>query len=179
MPSYWPDTLASQVDVFSKIITVTFGIIGGIWVYLQYREATRLRAADTLLKVEEEFRHVLPFFERIEALSAYESQIAPVISGYLAKRRPDEADLQILGELDRMLRFLYLCSVLDHTLRGESGTALQKAYYYYLGMLLPEQLSDRPELLAYTRGEYPRLTRWIADHRSKLLAFRTPLAATI
>ena len=49
----------------------TFGVIGGIWVYLQYREATRLRAADTLLKVEEEFRHVLPFFERIEDINTY------------------------------------------------------------------------------------------------------------
>src|SRR6185436_17610559 len=134
--------------------------------------ATRLRAADTLLKVEDEFRAVLPAFERIEILGSYRSEVAPVLSKHLADSPLGDPDLETLVSLDRMLRFLYLCTVLDHTLRGESGAALQKAYYYYLGMLLPEELDARPELRDYTQNEYPRLTRWIASHASQLLAFR-------
>jgi hypothetical protein len=170
----WPPNLVDQVDILSKVATFAFAVIGGIWILIQYREGTRLKAAETLLKVEEEFRNVIPSFERIEILSTYQSEIVPVISAYLDKLPIDETDLQKLIALDRMFRFLYMCSVLDHTMRGESGRALQKAYYYYLGMLLPESLSARPELLKYTAGEYPRLTRWVAEHRRQLIAFRDP-----
>jgi len=33
---YWPQTFGDLVDASSKIVTVAFGVVGGIWVYFQF-----------------------------------------------------------------------------------------------------------------------------------------------
>jgi len=162
------------LDLSIKIVTALLALVGGFWGLYQYFQATRLRATEVLLKVEEEFRHVLPVYAQLEDGDAYERSIKPLLKAVADKRLNDES-LARLVVLDRALRFLYFCSLLNDSLRadralGVKGGALQRAYYHYIALLLPENCPE--DLLRYTRREYPRLTKWVKDHASELKQIR-------
>lgn len=170
---YSPSTLTELVDIVSKTLTAIFGIIAGVWVYFQYREAKRVRAAETLLKLEDEFRIAAPVFELIEDPIAYKTTVEPALKEALGNGCTMKESLETLSRVDRALRFFYICAVLDGTLRGGvAGRALHRAYYHYIAMLLPEAQKTRPDLLKYTDKYYPRLTLWIKKHKAELTAAR-------
>jgi hypothetical protein len=124
--------------------------------------------------MEDEFRAVFQTFEKLEIPLAYEREIAPVLQAENRGEVPSDQALKMLIEIDRSLRFLYLCAVLDGILKGKAGQALRGAYYHYIAILLPEQKSARPELLTYTTKYYPRLTAWIERHAKKLRKLVAP-----
>jgi hypothetical protein len=166
------------IDVITKVVATFFAVLGGGLGLYQYFKTTRLKAAETLLKMEEEFRIVLSTYEEIEDDRSYERLIKPVLEAE-GDGGLNDVSLAKLTSLDRCLRFLYLCSVLNETLRvdralGVEGGALRRAYYHYIAILLPEESKQRPELLAYTRREYPQLTAWVKDHASDLRAIQKP-----
>lgn len=176
--SFWPSNLTDWVDVVTKVLATLFAVIGGGWGLYQYFKSSRLRAAETLLKMEEEFRNVCPIYEVIEDVPSYQKLIRPVL---IAERegKLDDDGLKKLTQLDRCLRFLYLCSVLNEALRvdrtlGVKGGALSRAYYFYIAILLPEHMQDRPELSAYTQLYYPLLTAWVREHTRDLSTARKP-----
>jgi hypothetical protein len=179
---FWPDNLKDWVDLISKGLATLFGIAGGAWGLHQYVISTRVKAAETLLKVEEEFRVVFPTYEEIEDDSNYQANIKRVLEAEL-NGTLSPVDLAALTRIDRCLRFFYLCCVLNDTLHvdrvfGSKAGAIERAYYYYIGLLLPE-VSDgtRTEFLAYTRRYYPRLTAWVDEHRDQLTEVRRGTAA--
>ncbi|HEY3158123.1 MAG TPA: hypothetical protein VGJ78_04105 [Vicinamibacterales bacterium] len=162
------------LDLGIKMVTAFLALVGGFWGLYQYFQATRLRATETLLKVEEEFRVVLPVYAQLEDANTYQQQIKPVLQAE-ADRRLNDDSLKKLMALDRALRFLYFCSVLNESLRadralGVNGGALQRAYYHYIALLLPDKCPE--ELLQYTHREYPRLTKWVQEHASELRRIR-------
>ena len=164
--------VAAIIATAGVMITSTGLIVGALFGLIQYVKGNQLRAADTLLKVEEEFRVVLPVLAEIEDLSTYRRVIAPVLEAEKVKTLDDKS-LKKLVDIDRALRFFYFCSVLNESLGvdrvfGVTGGALQRAYYHYLRFLLPNNRDERPELLRYTDNEYKRLTAWIRTHRSEL-----------
>jgi hypothetical protein len=176
MPFY-PVSLVDWVDIVAKAIAVLFAVIGGGWGLYQYFKSTRVKAAEMLLKVEEEFRNIFPTYAAIDDVPSYRNVIRPVLQAESAGTL-DAAGLKKLTELDRCLRFLYLCSLLnealgvDHAL-GVKGGALRRAYYHYLGILLHDESGEtRPELLAYTGRYYPRLTNWVQKHSGELVEAR-------
>jgi hypothetical protein len=128
--------------------------------------------------VEEEFREVFPTYEQLEDGECYEHVIKPVLESESAgKLDPD--GLKKLTKLDRCLRFLFLCSVLNDTLHvdrtfGVKGGVLRDAYYYYIGILLKDNVPPREELLRYTEKYYPRLTKWVDAHKDVLRKLRPP-----
>jgi hypothetical protein len=172
--TFFPDDFKTWVDVVTKIVTVFFGLGGGLWALVQYVAAGRIRAAETLLKMEDEFRAVFQTFEKLEIPLAYEREIAPVLQAENRGEVPSDQALKMLIDIDRSLRFLYLCVVLDGTLKGNAGHALRGAYYHYIAILLPEQKSARPELLTYSTKYYPRLTAWIEIHAAELRKLVAP-----
>jgi len=175
--SFYPDNLKDWVDIFTKALATLLGLFGGGWGLYEYFRNTRLRAAETILKMEKEFRNIAPIYEEIDDAASYQRLIKPILDAE-RQGKLDDAGLQKLTQLDRCLRFLYLCSVLNEALRvdrtlGLKEGALQRAYYYYIGTLLPEEShASRPELFAYTRRYYPLLTGWVDKHKSDLIAAR-------
>lgn len=66
---FWPLNFKDWVDVVTKILATVFAIAGGGWGLYEYFKGTRLRAAETLLKVEEELLHWNPFARRARPAS--------------------------------------------------------------------------------------------------------------
>src|SRR5262245_28586949 len=131
----WLGSNNQAIDALTKLVATVFAVGGGVCALYQYFKGKKLKAAETILKMEEEFRHVLPAYAQIEDLASYERVVVPVLEAEREHRLDDEA-LAALTTLDRCLRFLYLCSVLNETLRvdralGVEGGALRKAYYHY------------------------------------------------
>lgn len=163
--SVWPETLVEWAGLISAAAIVA----GGIWALRSYREAQRLKASEILLSMEQEFRMVLPTFELIENPGVYDARIKPVLRSAMAKAALTDVEIKSLSDLDRCLRFLFLCSVLNRDLAVEHD-ALMRAYYHYVSVIA-EMTSAQPpddDLAKYIKDFYPSLCRWIDDNQQLL-----------
>lgn len=155
METFWPTTLADVI----AIITGLFVVVGGIIGLRRYYNGLRLQGADILLRVEEEFRQVIGTYNLIEDAKRYSAVVDPVLRKVLADEPLRETEFAVLKDIDRCIRFFYLCSVLNKDLAIDEE-ALARAYYHYTRGLLAER---RPALRAYVDEYYPRLYQWIQD----------------
>lgn len=145
----------------SAIVTALAVLVGGVVGLRRYRHGLKIKAGELLLEMEREFRAVLPTFFEIELLFTYRRKYAPTLAKNL--RRADLSDSQIerLKEIDRCLRFFYLCTVLHTDLRIEQAI-LARSYYWYVRLLVDGTL--RPELEEYVEANYRRLSQWVHEH---------------
>lgn len=162
--SFFPETLVEWAGLVSAAAIVA----GGIWALKSYREAQRLKASEILLSMEQEFRIVLPTYELIENPGVYETRIKPLLKKAMAARDLTDVEIKSLSELDRCLRFLFLCSVLNRDLAVEHN-ALMRAYYHYVSEIA-ELTTDEPpnDLANYIKLFYPSLCSWIGANKQLL-----------
>jgi hypothetical protein len=167
----WKDLAveAQSLGTMSALVTVLAVVIGGRFALLRYRRDVRLRAAELLLKMEDEYRKILPTCIDFEHTERYERLLVPVLRERSAGNLYTDSSVEVLLRLDRCLRFFFLCTVLNADLRVEE-TVIARAYYYYLAYLA--QAQGRTELQAYVKSEYPRLSSWIERNRAALDVYR-------
>jgi hypothetical protein len=65
---------------FSAIATFVALLVGGIWALRRCHREVRLQAADLLLKMEEEYRQILPTCFGFEDLGRYQKVLLPVLN---------------------------------------------------------------------------------------------------
>lgn len=172
------------VDLVTDAAGTLFAMLAGGWALYQYWKSTRLRAADTLLKMEEEFRNILPTYERLDNHPTYVKDIKPILDAEAKGELIEDDKVAELTRIDRCLRFLFLCSVLNRTLGadrflGSSGGVLSQSYYYYIGIVLESQARPRPELVAYVKKYYPLLTDWVRRNEKDLRDARMTTAVLV
>jgi hypothetical protein len=168
--SFWPETFAEWLGTVSALAIIG----GGIWALRTYREGQRVKAAEMLLNMEQEFRVILPTYELIENPGVYNDKIVPMLREVMKGSSLKEEHIKLLGELDRCLRFLFLCSVLNQDLAVEHN-ALIRAYHHYVGILA--ELADvnntkNVDLAQYIAKFYPTLCRWTTNNRALLASYR-------
>lgn len=168
--SFWPETFVEWAGAVSALAI----IVGGIWALRSYREGQRIKAAEMLLNMEQEFRIILPTYELIENPGVYEDKIVPMLQEVMKGSRLKDEHIKLLADLDRCLRFLFLCSVLNQDLAVEQN-ALVRAYHHYVGILA--ELADKNntknvDLAQYIAKFYPTLCRWTNDNRALLAGYR-------
>lgn len=162
--AFWPETLVEWAGLLSAAAIVA----AGIWALRSYREAQRLKASEILLSMEQEFRIVLPTYELIENPGVYATRIKPLLQKAMAGSDLTDAEIKSVSDLDRCLRFLFLCSVLNRDLAVEHN-ALMRAYYHYVSVVAKMTSAQPPNDLAkYIKDFYPRLCSWI-DANQQLL----------
>ena len=110
--------------------------------------------------MEEEFRIVLPTFELIENPGVYEAKIGPLLKLTNDGANLCDEQIKLLADLDRSLRFLFLCSVLNRDLAVESN-ALMRAYYHYVEIVARTTIEPANDLGKYIKNFYPKLCDWI------------------
>jgi hypothetical protein len=167
----WKDLAieAQSIGTISALITVFAVIVGGRFALTRYRRDVRLRAAELLLKMEEEYRQILPTCIDFEHTARYKRVLVPVLQERNEGSLDSDNSVCVLLRLDRCLRFFFLCTVLNADLKVEE-TVIARAYYYYLAYLA--HASERVELQNYVKNEYPRLNTWIERHRVALEEYR-------
>ena len=170
--SFWPETFTEWAGITSAVAI----ILGGIWAVHTYRRGQRLKAAETLLGMEQEFRVIIPTYELIENPGVYPTKVKPIVQAALQGATLSDDQVKTLAELDRCLRFLFLCSVLSKDLAVEQH-ALIRAYCYYVSLLA--KVTDKSvqnnvweDLSRYLNEFYPRLCKWIDEYRQPLLVYR-------
>lgn len=168
--SFLPETLVEWAGLLSAAAIVA----GGIWALRSYREGQRLKASEILLAMEQEFRIILPTYELIENPTAYQEKLVPLLQAVASKSSLSNKRIRLLADLDRCLRFLFLCSVLNQDLAVEQN-ALVRAYYYYVGILASladEDNVERVDLAKYVNEFYPTLCKWTKEHQAQLEGYR-------
>ncbi len=156
MENFWPNSLLDIISIFTGL----FIIVGGIMALIRYRNAVRLQGADILLRMEDEFRELLPILDDIESVYSYRDKVSPVLMKFLENQELVNEERAIIKDIDRCLRFFYLCSVMNNDLSIDKGS-LSKAYYHYMDELVSD---SNPELKKYVSKYYPRLFCWINKH---------------
>ena len=71
-------------------------------------------------------------------------------------------EIESLRDLDRCLRFFYLCTVIQTDLKIERSI-LARSYYWYMKELADK--NHRPELHDYLSRNYKRLHEWLTRHQ--------------
>jgi hypothetical protein len=167
----WNDTavIAQTVGTVSAVITVIALIAGGAFALRRYRRDVRLRAADLLLKMEEEYRVIVRTCLDFEFLDRYQQILVPVLQKVEAGNMQSFDDIEGLARLDRCLRFFFLCTVLNSDLKVEE-TAIARAYYYYVCVLA--EPGKRTELRNYVSKYYVRLNAWMNRHQRCMSKYR-------
>ena len=168
--SFWPENLVEWAGLLSALAIVG----GGIWALRVYREGQRVKAAEVLLSMEQEFRVILPTYELIENPGVYQSRIVPMLERVMASADLTNSEIKLLSRLDRCLRFLFLCSVLNQDLAVEQNVLL-RAYHHYVDILaeMAEVSSKKtPELGEYIKKFYPTLCKWTDVNKDLLAAYR-------
>lgn len=160
--------LAQSIGTLSAILTVLALVIGGGFALKRYRREVRLRAADLLLKMEDEYRIVLPTCLEFEYIPRYQQSIVPLLKK-IEDHPLNASDVNSLAALDRCLRFFFLCTVLTSDLKVEE-TAIARAYYYYLSLLAEPK--KREELKQYITRNYKRLDTWMKRHKVCMERYR-------
>jgi len=161
--------VAQTVGTLSAAITAFAIIVGGAFALRRYRREVRLRAADLLLKMEEEYRNIVRTCLDFEFLDRYEQIIVPLLNKVESGTMKCPADIEMLARLDRCLRFFFLCTVLNADLKVEE-TAIARAYYYYVCILAERE--KRRELQTYIAKCYVRLNAWMQRHQRCLDEYR-------
>jgi hypothetical protein len=177
---FLPQTLAELAQSVSGVAVV----VGGLWALRNYFQTQRLKAAEILMKTEEEFRVILPAYELIDDVRAYKQQLEAVLDRVHDNRPLEPGDLAMLTSLDRCLRFFVFCAVLNKDL-GVEGNALLRSYYYHTALLAeisdPDAVEDentrrrareRHRLAWYLAEFYPRLCKWVKANRKNLIRLR-------
>lgn len=167
----WRDLapIAQTLGTLSAALTVLALIVGGVFALARYRRELRLRAADLLLKMEEEYRIIVRTCLDFEFLDRYEEILAPVLKKVESGTMRAPEDIEVLARLDRCLRFFFLCTVLNADLKVEE-TAIARAYYYYVCVLA--ESGKRCELQQYVAKYYARLNAWMKRHRRCMDEYR-------
>jgi hypothetical protein len=150
---HWGDAVAG----LSALLTFLAILIGGIVGLKRYRRQIKLRAAEMMLKMESEFRHVAPVCLQIELPNFYESKWDPLLKKLNTNGHLTDDEATKVLELDRCLRFFFICTVLQ-SLEIEQKAVI-RAYYFYLNLL--RHSTERHELSVYLKSSYPRLSRWL------------------
>ena len=166
--AFWPQTALTLADFVTKI-----GIlVAGAWAFYQFYVNSRTRAVEAVLKIEEEFREVSKTFLEFEYLVLYDARIRPVLKAANEKNSPiDQSYDKKLWQIDRALRFLFMCCELSQTI-VLGRDVVEKSYYYYIGLLRTKKLTEMPELEEYVCFNFPRLRDWIDKNEEKLQEFK-------
>lgn len=153
----------------ASVLTVLGVIVGGAVGLRRYRHGLKIKAGELLLQMEQEFRSVAPTCLRWETLSSYRTQIKPVLDKNNAGQAMTDQEFALLADLDRCLRFFYLCTVLHTDLKIERAV-VARSYYWYASLLL--DTTKRPELAEYVRAHYRRLHEWLLRHQGCFKHYR-------
>ncbi len=156
------DVLFRAVGSAASLLTVSGVIIGGIVGLRRYRHGLKIKAGELLLQMEQEFRIVSPTCLIWETTSSYRSRIKPVLDKNSIDAAMSDEEFKLLQDIDRCLRFFYLCTVLHTDLKIERAI-VARSYYWYASLLLDS--GARPELAEYVRQHYRRLYEWLQRHK--------------
>ena len=152
------------------IVAVIGALVGGIVGLTRYRTRLKISAAELMLKMEEEFREVLPTVVLWEQRQYYDDRVAGVLRKCCEGERLVDEEVELMIQLDRSLRFFYLCTVLQNDLKIEQGI-ITRSHYYYFAIL--DDRENRPDLDRYLSRYLPRLNEWLIRHRPALAHYRT------
>lgn len=166
-----PDSMAwgELAQVLSGATAALTVLVGGIVGLRRYQHGLKIKAAELLLVLEEEFRSILPTLVRWDVGNTYRRRVAPLIGKYMAGEPLGRDEVADLIDLDRALRFFYVCTVLHGDLRIEQDV-LARSYYWYANQLLDHEA--RPELHAYVERYFKRLHRWLVCHEPCFARYR-------
>lgn len=154
---------------FTSIITSLALVIGGTSGLRRYRHDLKIKSSDLLIKMEDEFREIAHTCLLIEITHSYNSAIKPILTKVLNEQELNGYEFERLQEIDRCLRFFYLCTVLHADLRIEQAV-IARSYYFHANLLLDDK--TRPDLATYVRRDYKRLTEWLTKNKPSFDHYR-------
>ncbi|MGE3800597.1 MAG: hypothetical protein AB7H80_06220 [Candidatus Kapaibacterium sp.] len=128
-----------------------------------FRRNNKIKAAEILLKIEDEYKmHVQTFFE-IEYSSSYLEKYRPALQ---KPSRLSSKEIEAITKLEKALQFLYVCESVRRL--GIDNGSIDRLCQYHLNILSAEE-EDRSELKAYVEKYWPSIRSWHLSRNHSLL----------
>jgi hypothetical protein len=148
----WPELATKWRD----FITVVALVLGGLWALRTFRRNNHINAAELVLDLEEKYGKHKAMMLAIEQLGTYQKDYSAV----LEEAMNDNAilapkTLEKIEEIDKMLRFFYICYRVKRL--GVDAGMVDHMCAYYLPILASPK---RPELRAYIKKYFPTVYFW-------------------
>ncbi|MCB0713167.1 MAG: hypothetical protein KDD67_12625 [Ignavibacteriae bacterium] len=119
-----------------------------------FRRNNRIKAAEILLKIEDEYKvHVQTFFE-VEYSPSYMRKYYPALQ--MPTSLSDEG-IEALTQLEKALQFLYVCESVRRL--GIDNGAIDRLCQYHIGILAGNN-EDRRDLKEYVKKYWPSIWNW-------------------
>ena len=145
-----PDTLA---EWFTTVAVV----VGAPWALITFRRNNRIKAAELMLKLEDECKQCLETLLKIEYLPDYKAtfKAALAAAGPTGRGRVTATQSTAINNVEKVLRHFHACYHIRRL--GVDAGALDRAYSYYLSMCISD---DRAELRSYIKYFWPNVFFW-------------------
>lgn len=137
-------------------------VVGAGWVLWSFRKSNRIKAIETLISLEGEFRQHISLLTKIEER---DPGVIEPLKKEAENRKAEEnkrpsipltkGEHQTITDIDRLLRHLLICYQTKRF--GIDGGALDSMYKYYLTVLCSDEQS---ELKEYISHYYKTLFNW-------------------
>lgn len=130
---------------------------GGVYALMMFRTSNRAKAAEVMLKLEEEYRKHIDVLLLIENQVAYRSRIAPLLEKVEGDPGADLSaeEFDLLKRIESALRHFF--SAYFARCLGTDLGMTERAYGYYLRYL---RRTDRAELSGYVQRNWRALHFW-------------------
>jgi hypothetical protein len=136
-----------------KVVAVA---VGAPWALVTFRRNNKIKAAELLLKLEEECKKCIPTLLKLEYLEDYERIYQKaLVESLKSPAHYEGGDGAHIDEVDTVLRHLHACYHVRR-LRVDVG-ALDRTYAYYLSIFASQ---SRPDLRKYTERFWPHVLFW-------------------
>ena len=119
MISVWGECMSTDelahwgefIEGISAALTFLAVFIGGVFGLSKYRKQVKISAAEMLLKLEIEFKHIAPMCLQIELDQLYKTKLEPLLTKLNSHSDLTDDEAQNAVELDRCLRFFFLLAI--------------------------------------------------------------------
>jgi len=146
-------TSKETIETWGTIITTIALLVSAIWGYFLFRKNNKIRAADLLIKLEDDYRKHIPVLLRVEY--AIDKELVDSIIKVYAHQPLFPKEDKLIEEFESCLRFLYQTYILH---RKKLDLALfNQAHIYYLYKICN---GEKSQINRYIKDYWPSIYRW-------------------
>lgn len=152
--------IQSGLGGFISWFGLATAIISAFWAVVSFRRNNKIKAAEILIEIEQEYGKHIPTLLQIEYEADYKRIYKEALRKSIEDNPPNykRCESIAIDRLEAVLRHFYVCAAIRR-LSVDSGT-IDRMHAWYLHILVEDMKHERPELQMYIKHFWPSIYLW-------------------
>ena len=149
----------------APLLTIAFTCVSALWALFLFARNSRIKAAEILIEVENQYAKHIPVLLQIEYKTEYDENFRTPLTKILDTQQAilSRTESLAIDRLEAALRHFYVCECIMRL--GINRSAIDRLCSYYLRVLVTDRYGDmcnptRPELSKYVGLYWPSVYLW-------------------